>query len=450
MRKLTKTISGVTPLAVMAKPKSCPHGRCVYCPSLNVPQSYTPKSPAVMRAAMLDYDPYKQVRARLKAFHVMGHPTDKIELIVMGGTFLAYPFKYKYHFIKRCYDALNGKDAANLAQAKKLNEKAKHRCVALCIETRPDICGKKEITRMLEFGATRVELGVQIIDDKIYSKIARGHTVTDVIKATRLLKDAGFKVGYHVMPGLPGSSMKHDIKLFKKLFSDQRFKPDQLKIYPTQVIKGSELEKWHKQEKYEPYNEKELIELLIKMKTKVPEYCRIMRIMREIPPDYLIAGTTRIDLRKVLIDEMSKRGLQCKCIRCREVGFALREGGKINKKIKLKQITYQASGGKEIFLSYVNKNNIIFALCRIRIPKNKNALLIRELHVFGPQVRVGKKSKKEIQHKGLGKLLMQKTEKIAKQNKCKKIIVISGTGVREYYRKLGYTLEGPYMVKELK
>jgi len=175
-----------------------------------------------------------------------------------------------------------------------------------------------------------------------------------------------------------------------------------------------------------------------------------MRIMREIPPDYLIAGTTRIDLRKVLRDEMSKRGLQCKCIRCREVGFALREGGKINKKIKLKQITYHASGSKEIFLSYVNKDNIIFALCRIRVLKNKKVLLVRELHVFGPQVRVGQKSKKEIQHKGLGKLLMQETEKIAKQNKCKKIIVISGTGVREYYRKLGYTLEGPYMVKELK
>lgn len=450
MRKLTKTISGVTPLAVMAKPRACPHGRCVYCPSLNVPQSYTPKSPAVMRAAMLGYDPYKQVKARLKAFYAMGHPTDKIELIVMGGTFLAYPIKYQYNFIKRCYDALNGKNTKNLEEAKKLNEKAKHRCVALCIETRPDICGKKEIKRMLEFGATRVELGVQIIDDKIYDKVARGHTVADVIKATKLLKESCFKVGYHIMPGLPGSSMKHDTKLFKKLFSDQHFKPDQLKIYPTQVIKGSELERWYKQGKYEPYSDEKLIKLLIELKKRVPEYCRIMRIMREIPPDYLIAGTKRIDLRKVVREEMLKKRMLCKCIRCREVGFALRDGKRIDMKVKLKKASYQASGGKEIFLSYVNKDNIIFGLCRVRIPTKKKVLLIRELHVFGPQVRLGETSKEEIQHKGLGKLLMQEAERIAKQSRCKEIIVISGTGAREYYRKLGYILEGSYMVKFLK
>ncbi len=450
-RKLTKTISGVTPLAVMAKPRACPHGRCVYCPSLNVPQSYTPKSPAVMRAAMLGYDPYKQVKARLKAFYAMGHPTDKIELIVMGGTFLAYPLRYQYSFIKRCYDALNGKNAKNLEEAKKLNENVRHRCVALCIETRPDTCNKKEIARMLKFGATRVELGVQIIDDKIYDKVARNHTVADVIKATKLLRDAGFKVGYHIMPGLPDSSMKHDVKLFSQLFSDQHFKPEQLKIYPTQVIKGSELEKWYRQGKYEPYSDEELIKLLVELKKRVPEYCRIMRIMREIPPDYLIAGTKRIDLRKVVREEMLKRGLQCKCIRCREVGFALQDGKEIDMKVKLKKNSYEASNSKEIFLSYVNKEDILFGLCRVRIPRNKKVLLIRELHVFGPQVKIGKTSKaKEIQHKGLGMLLMREAEQIARQNKCKKIVVISGTGARDYYRKLGYNLEEPYMVKELR
>ncbi len=404
-----------------------------------------------MRAAMLGYDPYKQVKSRLKAFHAMRHPTDKIELIVMGGTFLAYPIKYQYNFIKRCYDALNNREAKNLEEAKKLNEKTAHRCVALCIETRPDVCGKKEIVRMLEFGATRAELGVQIIDDKIYSKIARGHTVADVVKATKMLKDSGFKVFYHLMLGLPGSNIKKDIQMFKKVFSDEKFKPDGIKIYPCQVIKGSELEKWYRQGKYKPYSEEELVELLIKLKTKVPKYCRIARVMREIPPDYLVAGTIHIDLRNTLEKEMLKRNLKCRCTRCREVGFALREGKKIDKKIKLKQITYRASGGKEIFLSYVNKDNILFGLCRVRIPTDKNALLIRDLPGFGPQERVGKISKiKEIPHKGLGKSLMREAERIAKQNRCKKIVVISGTGAREYYKKLGYVLEGHYMVKLLK
>ncbi|GAF89158.1 unnamed protein product, partial [marine sediment metagenome] len=275
-----------------------PHGKCLYCPSLGVPQSYTPKSPVALRGKRLNYDPYKQVKSRLKAFEIMRHPTDKIELIIMGGTFLSYPKPYQINFVKRCYDSLNNKTSKTLQQAKKLNECTKHRCVALCIETRPDICSKKHIKQMLEFGATRCELGVQIIDDKIYKKVNRGHKIKDVIEATKRLKDVGFKVGYHVMPGLPGSNMKHDIKLFKELFKNQNFKPDQLKIYPCQVIKGSNLEKWFRQGKYKPYNDKQLIQLLIKMKKLVPEYCRIMRIMREIPPLYLVAGTFRIDLRK--------------------------------------------------------------------------------------------------------------------------------------------------------
>jgi len=448
-RKPTKTISGVTPLAVVIKPQKCPHGTCVYCPSLDAPQSYTPKSPAIMRAILFDYDPYKQVKSRLKAFEMMEHSTNKIELIVMGGTFLSYPLEYQYNFIKRCYDSLNNKTSKTLKDAKKLNEHAKHRCIALCIETRPDICGKKEIERMLEFGATRCELGVQILDDKIYKKIKRGHTVKDVIDATKRLKDAGFKVGYHVMPNLPYSNMKHDIAMFEKMFLDENFRPDQLKIYPTQVIQGSELENLFKKGKFVPYQDNQLINLLIKLKTKVPEYCRIMRIMREIPPEYLVAGTFKTDLRKIVREEMLKRKLECKCIRCREVGFALRERKKIDKTINLKTIRYNASGGKEFFLSFVNKDDIIFGLCRIRIINNH--AMIRELHVFGPQVEIGEKSEKEKQwqHKGLGKRLMEEAEKIAKDNGCKKIYVISGVGVRDYYKKIGYKLEKEYMVKKL-
>ncbi|MEM4702964.1 MAG: tRNA uridine(34) 5-carboxymethylaminomethyl modification radical SAM/GNAT enzyme Elp3 [Candidatus Pacearchaeota archaeon] len=449
VRKPTKTVSGVTPVAVVVKPRACNHGTCLYCPTLGVPQSYTPKSPAVIRAIMLDYDPYKQVQARIKAFKVMKHPTDKIELIIMGGTFLSYPIEYQYDFIKACYDALNRKKSKTLEEAKKFNEKSKHRCVALCIETRPDVCNNEEIKRMLEFGCTRVELGVQAIDDKIYKKVKRGHKVKDVIEATRNLKNAGFKVGYHVMPGLPGSNFNKDIKMFKKIFWNENFRPDQLKIYPCQVIQGSELEKLYWQGKYRPYTNEELIKLLIELKKIVPRYCRIMRVMREIPPEFLVAGTTRIDLRKVVAEEMARQGLKCRCIRCREIGFALLKSKKIDKNLKLNKIEYKASKGEEFFLEIINKDDIIFGLARLRIPENRKELLVRELHVYGPALELGKKARKGAQHRGIGRWLMNEAEKIAQEHGCEKIRVISGVGVREYYRNLGYKLENEYMIKNL-
>ena len=463
IKKPTKTISGVAPLAVMLPPRKCSHGTCVYCPSLDAPQSYTPDSPAVLRARSLKYNPYDQVINRLDSFRYMNHPTDKIELIIMGGTFLSYPLSFQYDFVKNCYDALNissqaqrigseQKKSKTLDEAKTLNENAKHRCVALCIETRPDICGEKEIKRMLEFGATRCEIGVQIIDDKIYKKINRCHSIKDVIEATKRLKDAGFKVGYHIMPGLPGSNPKNDMKLFRKLFSCGDFKPDQIKVYPCQVLPGSELAEWYKNGKYEPYSLEELIKILTEMKLLVPHYCRIMRIMREIPPKYMIAGTKRIDLRKVLDERLKKSGKSCKCIRCREIGIFLRDNpkSKIDSNLMLKKYQYSASQGKEFFLEIVNKDNIIFGLCRLRINKDK-AAFIRELHVYGQSLSLGKKpsGKKEIQHSGLGSQLMQEAAKIAKQEKCKIINVISGVGVREYYRRLGYSLDGFYMAKSL-
>jgi len=447
MRKPTKTISGVTPLAVVISPMKCKHGTCLYCPSLDVPQSYTPRSPAIMRAAMLQYDPYKQVIARLKAFKVMKHPTDKIELIIMGGTFLSYPIRYQYDFVKACYDALNGRKSKNLEDAKRINEKAKHRCIALCIETRPDVCSDSDVERILKFGCTRVELGVQAIDDKIYKKVLRGHTVKEVIDATKRLKDAGFKVGYHIMPGLPGSNLRKDIAMLKKIFSSQDFKPDQLKIYPTQVIKGAALAKFYEKGKYEPYTEKELVKLLIEFKKIIPPYCRIMRIMREIPPEFLVAGTTRIDLRKVVAERLKEKGLKCKCIRCREIGFALLQGKEIDSHIKLNGIFYRASNGNEFFIEIINSQNIIFGLVRLRIPDKSKIMLVRELHIYGPSIEIGKKGK--TQHTGLGKWLMKEAEKISRNYKCNKIKVISGVGVREYYRSLGYALEGEYMVKKI-
>jgi len=444
VRKPTKTISGITPVAVMLPPRKCEHGSCLYCPNLDVPQSYTPKSPVVMRASEVGYDSYKQVKGRLKAFEVMNHPTDKIELIIMGGTFLEYPKKFQYEFVKKCYDAFNGKISRNLEEAQKLNEKARHRCVALCVETRPDEC-IQYINRMRDFGVTRVELGVQIPDDKIYKLVKRGHNVKDVVNATKELKNAGFKIGYHIMPGLPGSNPKKDLLLFKKIFSDEKFKPDQLKIYPCQVIKRSKLEEEYWKGKYKPYTKEQIEKLLGEMIKATPRYCRIMRVMREIPPDYLVAGTTRIDLRKDLEKELRDNKDKIKEIRFREIGFALRDKKEIDTNLELKITKYNASGGDEYFLEIVNKNDILFGLLRLRIIGKK--AIIRELHVYGQSLKLGQKGKTS-QHMGLGKWLMNEAEDIAKKQKVKKIFVISGVGVREYYRKLGYSLEGSYMVKK--
>jgi elongator complex protein 3 len=446
IRKPTKTISGITPVAVMLPPRKCRHGNCIYCPSMNVPQSYTPKSPVVLRAKSLDYDSYKQVISRIKAFEIMGHPTDKIEIIIMGGTFLEYPKKFQYDFVKGLYDGLNGFRAKSLEEAKKKNELAKHRCVALCIETRPDVCSEF-IERMRDFGCTRVELGVQIIDDKIYDFIKRKHKVEDVVKATRDLRNSGFKIGYHIMPGLPGSNPRKDLKLFKKIFSDERFKPDQIKIYPCQVMPHSELEKIYWEGKYKPYSVEQIHKLLIEMLKAIPRYCRVMRIMREIPSEYLVAGTKHIGIRKDVEEELRKEKSKLKEIRYREIGFNKEN---INLDLKLKTTKYNAGKGQEYFIEIVNKDDILFGLLRLRI-FNKIAI-IRELHVYGQSLKLGEKSEIAGQHKGFGKWLMNEAEKIANKNKCKEIKIISGVGVREYYKKLGYELnksKGEYMIKNI-
>jgi elongator complex protein 3 len=451
MRKPTKTISGVTPLAVMLPPRKCEHGACVYCPTLNAPQSYTPLSPAVMRAASLDYDPKKQVQNRLESFKFMKHPTDKIELIIMGGTFLQYPEDFQEEFIKTCYDALNGKKSKNLEQAKTLNETAKHRCIALCIETRPDWCSEKDIKQMLRFGATRVEIGVQAIDDRIYKLTKRGHGIKEVVEATKRLKQAGFKIGYHLMPGIPGSNPKKDLNLIKKIFSNTNFKPDQIKVYPCQVLKGSELENWFYEKKYTTYTKQQTSKLLIDILKIVPRYCRVMRMMREIPPSYLVAGLINIDLRKDIEEEIRKKKMKIKEIRFREVGFALRDKREINLDIRLKKTIYSASDGKEYFLEILNKQDLLFALLRLRLEKNSKIATIRELHVYGPAIEIGMQNQERWQHQGLGKRLLEEAEKICKSKKIKKIRIISGVGVREYYKNLSYSLdkEGIYMEKYL-
>jgi len=454
VKKISRTISGVTPVAVMAEPIGCP-GECIYCPTYpDAPKSYTPESPAVLRAKKCDYEPRRQVEERLRILSDMGHPTDKVELIVMGGTFLACTEEYQYQFIKDCYDGLNGNGSSGLEMAKQMNETAEHRCVGLCIETRPDWCREEEVRRMLEFGTTRVELGVQTLDDDVYRLVRRGHTVAEVVKATRLLKDYGFKVYYHWMPGLPGSTSEHDLELSQELFSDENFRPDGIKLYPTLIIAGTELEAWYRDNRYQPYPMDEMADLMINIKTLVPEYVRIPRVMRDIPSKFIVAGCKDLALRSALKKRMEQIGVQCNCVRCREYGHRLRDGWRISEPY-LKRRDYEASGGKEVFLSFEDEDETVFGLLRMRIGSlavgDGDLAMVRELHVFGSEVPLGEQQAGAAQHRGLGGELLREAERLARgEFKVRKIAILSGIGARDYFRsECGYQLEGAYMVKGL-
>ncbi len=457
MRKFARTISGVTPLAVMTKPLSCP-GKCLYCPTYaDAPQSYTPESPAVLRAKTCDYDAVKQVELRLRIFREMGHPTDKIEMIIMGGTFLAHPVDYQYEFIKGCYDGLNGMTSPTLEEAKRVNETAENRCTGLCIETRPDWCGPEEIDRMLEFGTTRVELGVQTLNDDIYRLVRRGHRVEDVVRASKLLRESGFKVYYHWMPGLPGSTPEKDLEMSGMLWDNENYRPDGLKLYPTMVVEGTELEKWYLEGRYQPYDDDTMVNLTVDIKSKVPGYVRISRVLRDIPSKFIVAGI-KDSLRDIAREKMRERNIECHCIRCREYGhrtLAGREAGNP----QLVRIDYDASGGREVFLSFEDEQGTLYGLLRMRIQQksplttssNGNTALIRELHVFGPEVPITEKREGAAQHRGLGRALLTEAERIARDEfSAKSMLVLSGTGAREYYRtEFGYELSGNYMIKSL-
>lgn len=453
-KRPVRSLSGVAVIAVLTKPWPCP-GHCLYCPlEKGIPKSYLSGEPAVERAKALNYNPYLQVKKRIEMLKQGGHPTDKIELIVIGGTWSCLPKRYQTWFIKRCFEAANNLNSKNLKQAQKINEKNKYRIIGLTLETRPDYITPQEIIRMRKLGCTRVELGVQIVDDKILIKNKRGHLVKEIIKATKLLKNAGFKICYHLMPGLYGSSPQKDLKKIKEIFTKQDFQPDMVKIYPCVVAKGSMLYKLFREKKYKPYSDKQLINLLIKIKSIIPPYVRVNRLVRDIPAWQIQGGSKISNLRELVQKEMKTRGLFCQCIRCREIK---------NEKIKIKDLKfiqreYLASDGKEFFLSFEEiKKNKIAAFLRLRLPFIKNnfiktldqAALIREIHTYGQLVEINKKNKKAVQHLGLGKKLMNKAEKIARRNNYKKMAVIAGIGVRRYYRSLGYKLKNTYMIKDL-
>lgn len=485
LSRAIRTQSGVAVVAVLTKPYPCP-GRCVYCPNeKGMPKSYLSNEPAVMRAIASKFHPYIQVQNRIKTLELNGHITDKIELIVMGGTFSYFPKAYQKWFIAECFRACNEypKSAARktkqkaqeaLSKEQKRNEKAKRRIIGLTLETRPDYINKEEIINFRNLGCTRVELGVQSIFDDVLKTNKRGHGIRETIEATKLLKNSGFKINYHIMPGLPGSNLKKDYKMFQELFRNPDFQPDMLKIYPMVIVKNSLLHKlWKKQENsknkmlhfpatagkcsirknYKPLSDKQFAKLVVKVKNEIiPPYVRISRLVRDVPATSIIAGPKISNLRQIIAKKS-----KCRCIRCRQV----KSDYNAQEKIMLDRIDYAASDGQEIFLQFASEDKRkLLALLRLFVPENnnrdhfvpalENAALIREVHTYGKLAKINTRDKKSPQHTGLGKKLIKEAEKIvAKEFKLKKIAVISGVGARNYYRKLGFKLENTYMVKTI-
>ncbi|MBU0460802.1 MAG: tRNA uridine(34) 5-carboxymethylaminomethyl modification radical SAM/GNAT enzyme Elp3 [Nanoarchaeota archaeon] len=497
LTKPVRSISGVAPVAIMTKPFPCPHGKCIMCPGGvesefgDVPQSYTGREPATMRGIRNKYSAYLQVFNRLEQFTILGHNCEKVELILMGGTFPSFPLEYQEEFVTDAFQAMNIfsemfyvdgefdylafkdffelpvedlgdqeriarlhqkllglKKETTLINEQKRNETAKIKCTALCIETRPDYGLLVQGNEMLRLGCTRVELGIQSVYDDVLVRIQRGHTTADTINSIRVLKDLGFKVAGHYMPGLPSVDKKRDLAGMKELFSDDNYKPDMLKIYPCMVTKGTKLYDEWKMGKYQPLTANEAAKLIMEFKKFVPEYCRIMRVQRDIPTYQISAGVEMTNLRQFMHD---KYDLKCRCIRCREP-----KGKEINwDKVEMKVNEYGASQGKEYFISVEDvENDLLIGFCRLRFPSSSlrreitsTSALIRELHVYGVAIGIGEEG--AVQHQGWGKKLMEKAEEIAKGKGKDKMIVISGVGVRDYYRKLGYKLEGVYMIKKI-
>jgi elongator complex protein 3 len=467
LRKIkTKSNSGVAVISILTKPFPCP-GRCTYCPTeANMPKSYLSREPAAARALSNDFDPRKQIHMRLEALITNGHPVDKIEIIIIGGTWSFYHSTYREWVIKECFRACNvfsegstfekvEPSESKLEELQKVNETARCRIVGLSIETRPDYITPEEIRRLRTYGVTKVEIGVQHTDDEILEKTKRGMTTADVVRATELLRDAGLKIVYHMMPNLPGSDTKKDVQMFRELFRDgSGLTPDMLKIYPCMVLEGSELYETWKEGGFQAYSDEQLMEVLREAKKLVPPYVRILRVIRDIPADYVKAGSKISNMRQWLEKDQKKFGWKCRCIRCREVRE--REVSLID--CTLMKREYRTVSGTEIFLSFEDKKkDLLVSFLRLRLPDDtqnapfsalKNAALVRELHTYGRMAKINKEGDQG-QHRGFGKLLLEEAEKIAKKNGYKKLAIISGVGVREYYRKQGYELEETYMVKNI-
>ena len=452
LRKPVRTISGVAPVALMVRPEGSCKWQCIYCPlSPLAPKSYVGFEPSARRAREAGFHPFTQIKTRLKQYYIQGHIPQKADVIIQGGTFLAMEERYKEWFIQQLYYAFNDVWEEDIRKAKAINERAPHRVVGLTIETRPDVAYEREIDEMLLYGATRVELGVQHPDDGIYRLIKRGHLTKHVVESTALLKDGAFKVVYHLMPGLPGSSREKDIKAFTRVLKDGAFMPDMIKIYPTLVVKGTELyEVWEKG-LYRPYTTEEAVDVIVEIYKRIPPWVRVMRIQRDIPSNFIEGGPKKTNLRELVEERLREEGWKVWEIRAREAGFHRKQP----EKVELVERRYRASGGEEVFLSFEDEEGIIYGLLRLRKAHRPHRweieegdALVRELHVYGPQTPLAEQG--VVQHRGLGRKLLERAEQIAEEWGSGKVVVISGPGVRPYYRKWGYYLLGEYMVKRVR
>ncbi|MHA1685366.1 MAG: tRNA uridine(34) 5-carboxymethylaminomethyl modification radical SAM/GNAT enzyme Elp3 [Candidatus Heimdallarchaeaceae archaeon] len=465
-KRKVRTLSGVAIVATMTRPWPCPHGKCTMCPGgpdQDRPQSYTGYEPTAMRGIRNNYDPHAQVIDRLRQLEAIGHKTDKIDIIIMGGTFTSQPRNYQQWFIHQIFDALNGKDSSTLEEAHRLNETAKHRCIGMTVETRPDQATPPQLNHLIDWGVTRVEIGVQSVFDDVLEAIHRGHGTKETIEAFQFIKDSGLKLVAHMMPGLPKSDSTRDLKAFHILFNDPRYRPDEIKVYPTMVVPNTQLYQDYLDGKYKPLTNEEAAQLIAKIKEIVPPYVRIKRILRDIPAHQVAAGPNKSDIRLDAQRILEQQGKRCRCIRCREVGHYLyKNKGEFDEKaITLVHRTYNASKGIEHFLSYEEvEHDVLIGFLRLRelsdeIVREEFAteptIVVRELHVYGEMLAVHDRVKDTLQwqHRGYGRRLLQYAETIGKEKGYHRIAVISGVGVRQYYKKLGYARDGPYMMKKL-
>lgn len=462
--KPTRTLSGVAIITVQTDPAFCPHGTCVFCPggptwpNGGTAQSYTGHEPAALRAGRAAFDAFEQVRGRLVALEGNGHPVDKLELIIQGGTFPAREGPYQEDFLRDCLDAMNlhggtGARSATLAEAQQRNETARARCIGLTVETKPDWCREAHVARMLEQGVTRVEIGIQTTHDDVLAATNRGHTTAEGIAATRIAKDAGLKVCHHLMPGLPGSDEARDLAAMRRVFDDPDFRPDKLKVYPTLVVPGTALHALWRAGKYEPISEERAVRYLVALKRACPPWVRIMRVDRDIPTHQIAAGPQRTNLRELAMAALHAEGGRCRCIRCREAG---RAADFDPARLALREARYEASGGTEHFLAFEDPAaDVVAAFLRLREPspqawrpETRGAFLVRELKVLGQEVPIGGHDA-GLQHRGLGRALMERAEALARERGAAQVLVTAGVGVRAYYRKLGYERVGPWMGKAL-
>ncbi|XP_004463204.1 elongator complex protein 3 [Dasypus novemcinctus] len=469
--KPIRTASGIAVVAVMCKPHRCPHisftgNICVYCPGgpdsdfEYSTQSYTGYEPTSMRAIRARYDPYLQTRHRIEQLKQLGHSVDKVEFIVMGGTFMALPEEYRDYFIRNLHDALSGHTSNNIYEAVKYSERSLTKCIGITIETRPDYCMKRHLSDMLTYGCTRLEIGVQSVYEDVARDTNRGHTVKAVCESFHLAKDSGFKVVAHMMPDLPNVGLERDIDQFTEFFENPAFRPDGLKLYPTLVIRGTGLYELWKSGRYKSYSPSDLVDLVARVLALVPPWTRVYRVQRDIPMPLVSSGVEHGNLRELAFARMKDLGIQCRDVRTREVGIQ-----EIHHKVRPYQVElvrrdYVASGGWETFLSYEDPDqDILIGLLRLRKCSEETfrfelgggVSIVRELHVYGSVVPVNSRDPTKFQHQGFGMLLMEEAERIAREEHGSgKIAVISGVGTRNYYRKIGYRLQGPYMVKMLK